>query len=265
MSAPTNAEGPDLLRRASGRPSPWSSTYRASPLTLRAPAGGSPPRRRSAAARLCRDAPSARRRRARDDPEPRPSAPSSRQGDRPRWRRRRRRAMARAPTPARCRRARVVACTATDHRCRIRRRSAPARCACRAAAAAAAPPAPTTWMRSPGRSGRAARTGSRPAPISPARRLTSRPEPPEPRRSEVAPLGRLEGLCGLRFGYGPVLGRGIRPWGGVDLGRSLPVSRSGVRPGSDASGSAGRIRLSVRRLLGRPRRPGGRRSPSAGR
>jgi hypothetical protein len=49
---------------------------------------------------------------------------------------------------------------------------APAAWASSAAAEAPAPAMPTTWIRSPGRRGRGARAGARPAPTSAAVRVT---------------------------------------------------------------------------------------------
>ena len=93
----------------------------------------------------------------------------------------------RAPTRAGSRRPRAPACTATARRGRSRSTTAPARWARSAAAHAPAPAAPTTWIRSPARIGRAARArreaGSR-------RRRTARHARHAPSRPRAAARAR---------------------------------------------------------------------------
>ena len=102
-------------------------------------------------------------------------------------RRRRHVGRRRARPRSRCPAPRAPACTATARPGRSRHDRARRAAASRAAALAPAPAAPTTWIRSPGRIGRAARAAASPAPTRSARRGHAGSRSPT-RRGGVDPL-----------------------------------------------------------------------------
>ena len=140
------------------------------------------------------------------------------------------------------------ACTASARRGRSRSRSRRRAAARSAAALAPAPAAPTTWIRSPSRMGRARRTGWSPAPTRSDAEVTWRPGATDPTRAgsssrpppELDPLEEeLESRGGAApLVLGSIAGPGVTPddragaVGDGDIGQPDRLGRrSPVRPG----------------------------------
>ena len=108
--------------------------------------------------------------------------------------------------------------------------TAPAQCASSAAALAPAPAAPTTWIRSPGRIGRASRAGARPVPI---RGRVRSPTGGRFRAADPLEEQLQHGCRALALVRRPVAGPEVTP--DVDAGLRRRRPRRSARPASRRS------------------------------